>query len=616
MKARAAILLTVVLVLVAGTGSAQNLTGFWLGIASSDNSADAPVSYAMSITQTGTSIRGITQTAAIGTSFGETAALSGDLMAASITFGETSQNGALKTTCFWKGNLSYHSTTESLTGTYESISNGSACTQQHKGTIELYRITLQPDSVFCKDSPVNATVTGKNIRWYTTAFRSNLLATGNTFTPQISQTTTFYITQTLNQIESPAIPITIRIEAPSFKINTIPAGCGRTSGSITVVGAHAANWQYNLNNNILQADSTFAGLIPGNYVVSIRTAAGCHAEQPVTLTFEEGPTVSNVTVTPPHCASANGQVVVEASGGKSPLMYSIDYGNTFQTNPVFEHLSAQAYTVRTRDANGCEVNKAVSLPAPNLMNITNLSVLPTTCGQNNGQFTITIGGIQPIQYSIDNQHFQNSNVFTDLKADNYLLTAKDGGGCTLTQPIRIAPSSGPQVATTEIEPEACGQRNGVVHLTLKPPADSIYLSIDGVTFGPATMFSGLEAGSYTIYIKDSHACLVSELVQVPSNCPNLLSLPTAFSPNADRQNDELRVFFRFTSILVMQFTVYDRWGTVIYNRANFVLANGESVWDGYLSGSLAPAGIYLYRLSCEFPDGTQTTIRQPVSLLR
>lgn len=613
MRLQTTTLLLLLLVLVTVASSAQTLTGFWLGIASPSNSSAYPVTYALTIAQSGSSIHGITQ-AATGTAFNETATLSGNLTSSSFVFIESPGNGTQKNTCFWKGSLVYNPTTESLTGTYETI--GNSCNQQQKGTLELYRIILQPDSVFCSGSPVKATVTGKNIHWYTTAIRTTLLTTGNTYTPQISQTTTFYITQTLNQIESPAVPVTIKIENPAFKTKLIPAGCGRASGSIIVVGANAANWQYSLNNTIVQADSTFGGLFPGNYTVSVKTAAGCRSQQSVTLTSEEGPTVSNLKVTSPHCASANGEVVVEASGGKLPLTYSIDYGNSFQSSPIFDHLSARDYTVRTRDANGCEVNKAVSLTAPNLMVINDLSVIPTTCGQDNGQATVSLtGGSQPIQYSLDNQPFQPSNAFSNLKAGAYTLTAKDGSGCTLTQPVRIASSTGPRIATVDIEPEACEQQNGAIRLILQPPADSVSLSIDGYSFQQSNTFAGLQAGNYIISLKDNHNCLVSQKVVVSSTCPNLIHLPTAFSPNADQQNDQLTIYFRFSSITILRFTVYDRWGTVMYNRANFVLTNGESIWDGQWKGLVAPAGMYVCQLHCEFPDGTQTTIRQTVSLL-
>ena len=63
----------------------------------------------------------------------------------------------------------------------------------------------------------------------------------------------------------------------------------------------------------------------------------------------------------------------------------------------------------------------------------------------------------------------------------------------------------------------------------------------------------------------------------------------------------LTIRFAFPSLSVSRFTVYDRWGTIIYNRANFVITSGEPIWDGQLNGEAVPRGTYVYRLDCQFP---------------
>jgi gliding motility-associated-like protein len=164
-----------------------------------------------------------------------------------------------------------------------------------------------------------------------------------------------------------------------------------------------------------------------------------------------------------------------------------------------------------------------------------------------------------------------------------------------------------------VTPEACGEHNG--GLRVSQLADNTSLSIDGQLFQQATDYANLQAGTYPVTVKDANNCLVTKLVLVPSDCPSQLHLPTAFSPNADQSNDALTVYFRFPSISVARFTVFDRWGAVIHNRTNFVLSNGDSLWDGQLNGNTAPAGTYLYQLDCQFPNGVQTILHQSVSLL-
>ena len=320
--------------------------------------------------------------------------------------------------------------------------------------------------------------------------------------------------------------------------------------------------------------------------------------------------------TPPKCATANGQVSIVATSGKTPLTYSIDYGVTYQTSSTFINLAGGTYTLRVRDGNGCEVNRAISLPAFTPMVIASSAVTPTSCGQANGQVGLSaVGGRKPIQYSIDNLTFQNTGAFANLKAGSYALTARDSLGCTISQSVSVAASVGPQLADIRTADADCGQTNGAISITTARASDQYTYSIDGQRFQPTTDFTNLKAADYTLTIRDAQNCALTVPLLVKLNCQAILQLPTAFSPNRDNRNDALTVHFAFPSVTIMRFTVYDRWGSVVYNRADFAVASGDSIWDGHINGQVLPIGTYVYRLDCQFPDGTQTTYRESVVLL-
>ncbi len=600
-------------------GQAQNVSGFWLGVTYPSDPNQAIYNYTMTLTQTGNTLGGTAQTANPSVPFGGVAYISGQVGTSVVTFSESDQNGstAVNNVCFWRGKLVYNPVEESLIGSYESIANGTTCTSTSGGKVELYRIVLKSGTTYCKGKPINLVVTGKDIRWYSSAAKTNVLARGNTYSPQLSQTTTFYITQTLYQNESPPVPITVTVtDGPAFKATSSGTGCDKANGSIVVTAADTTGWQYSLNGGAFQKKGSFSSLNPGSYTVAVKDAAGCQAEQSVTITPDAAPTISSLRSTPPQCASANGEISIVAAGGKSPLTYSIDYGVTFQTDPTFKQLPGGAYTVRVRDANGCEVNRAISLPAFKPMNVLSTTAVPTTCGQANGQAAMTVGGGRnPVQYKLDTGPLQNTTLFTELKAGTYQLTAQDSAGCTLSQSVSIAASTGPPVAEVQATPEGCGLQNGAVAITNNRTVSLIDYSLDGQMFQRTTNFSGLAAGEYTLTMRDMKNCVVAQTIRVPSDCANRIHLPTAFSPNADNRNDALTIYFSLPSLAVSRFTVYDRWGAVMFSRANFAVSNGEPLWDGQLNGQKAPAGMYIYRLDCQFPDGTQTSYRESVALL-
>lgn len=595
-----------------------SIGGFWLGVTYPADPKQTIYNYALQINQTNFTLSGTAQTSNPSVAFGGVAYIKGDVSGSTVTFSESDKNGstAVKNICFWSGTVTYNPVDESLIGTYENIVNGTTCTNVAGGKVELYRIVLKSRHTTCKGVPINLVVTGKNIRWYSSASGTNLLATGNSYTPKISQTTTFYITQTLYQNESPPVPITVEVIEPSIKATPTNSGCDKTNGSIEVVASGSTGWQYSLNGGAFQSTPLFTSLNPGSYTVVAKDSAGCLAAQPVTITADTAPTITNLKSTPPHCETANGEVSVLASGGKAPLIYSIDYGVSFQASPLFTKLAGGTYTFRVRDANGCEVNRALSVPDFKPMVILTTATLSTSCGQANGEVTLsTSGGTRPVQYSIDSQSFQPGTIFSGVKAGTYSLTARDSAGCTVSQSVSVAASTGPQPVDVRITGAACGQQNGALLINSTRAAGLDEYSLDGKLFQQTTTFSGLSGGAYTLTIRDDKGCALTQPVLVSLDCANLVHLPTAFSPNQDNYNDALTLYFTFPSLTISRFTVYDRWGAVIYNRANFVLSSGEPLWDGQLNGQTAPVGVYVYRLDCQFPDGTQTTYRESVALL-
>ncbi|WP_158547926.1 T9SS type B sorting domain-containing protein [Dyadobacter luteus] len=66
--------------------------------------------------------------------------------------------------------------------------------------------------------------------------------------------------------------------------------------------------------------------------------------------------------------------------------------------------------------------------------------------------------------------------------------------------------------------------------------------------------------------------------------------PTAFSPNGDFKNDDIKPIA--TELASYNFTIYNRWGCVVFHTDNQALG-----WDGMVKNQLAELGWYLYKVS-------------------
>jgi gliding motility-associated-like protein len=87
-------------------------------------------------------------------------------------------------------------------------------------------------------------------------------------------------------------------------------------------------------------------------------------------------------------------------------------------------------------------------------------------------------------------------------------------------------------------------------------------------------------------------------------------VPTGFTPNKDGKNDDIKplVLGLFT---LEYFTVYDRWGRIVFTSGD--LSKG---WNGFIKGSEAPIGVYVWLLKGKDFRGNTIQQKGSFTLLR
>lgn len=265
-------------------GSAQDLSGFWLGVTYPSDPLARIFNYTANFTQSGTSIGGTVQTADTNVVFGGLAYANGQFVGGTLAYREQNQTGNQNdaNTCYWDVTLTYDPATESLKGTYVNILNPPFCSQAGGGNVELYRIRLKSGTTYCPDTPVTLEVTGLAIRWYDSPGKTRLLATGNRYATRFAQSTTLYVTQTVYNTESPAVPIAIAVSAPTITdVRTRTESCGK--GTLTATATGGDSLRYSLGGGAFQASSVFNGIATGSYTLTVRDARGCAASSVVAM---------------------------------------------------------------------------------------------------------------------------------------------------------------------------------------------------------------------------------------------------------------------------------------------------------------------------------------------
>ncbi|HEX4875731.1 MAG TPA: PKD domain-containing protein [Chitinophagaceae bacterium] len=89
----------------------------------------------------------------------------------------------------------------------------------------------------------------------------------------------------------------------------------------------------------------------------------------------------------------------------------------------------------------------------------------------------------------------------------------------------------------------------------------------------------------------------------------LVDVPNAFTPLSGDVNSV--VFVKGFGIAKMQFTIWNRWGQKVFETNNRFQG-----WDGKVKGAVQPMDVYVYTLNIEFFDGTKTTKKGDITLIR
>ncbi len=84
-------------------------------------------------------------------------------------------------------------------------------------------------------------------------------------------------------------------------------------------------------------------------------------------------------------------------------------------------------------------------------------------------------------------------------------------------------------------------------------------------------------------------------------CNVNIFVPTAFSPNADGNNDLFHPFF-YTDLSIenYKFVVFDKWGNLVYQTN---VNDGFTGWDGTIKGKKAAQGVYVWSLTFDLIGG-------------
>ncbi|WP_299991705.1 gliding motility-associated C-terminal domain-containing protein [uncultured Pontibacter sp.] len=397
----------------------------------------------------------------------------------------------------------------------------------------------------CGDSNGEIRVTGvttEGNRSFTYSLNGSAFGTGNTFTGLTAGTAyTVRVRDANGCIITKSFTLTNTPGPTAVAATSAPASCHNNDGTITVGGVSGGTGtiRYALNNGTFQTGTTFTGLAAGTYTLTARDANLCTVSTSVTV-VQSVPTNFTATPTAATCGDANGTVVVSGIvGGVGTFTYSKDGGRTFQSSSTLTGLAEGPHTITIKDARGCTFSKEViieNIPGPSDFAFT---ANASSCGRSNGSIEVGLvtGGSGTYSYSINGGDFQTSNTFSNLTADTYRITVKDGKNCEFTKEVTVTDVAGPTNFTATVSNTTCGATNGEIKVTgVTSTAGGYKYSRDGVNFQDSPDFTGLAVGEHVITVRDANGCTFSRTFNI-INVPGPTTMTVAQIAASCNNND-------------------------------------------------------------------------------
>ncbi|MCF8225510.1 MAG: T9SS type A sorting domain-containing protein [Bacteroidales bacterium] len=219
--------------------------------------------------------------------------------------------------------------------------------------------------------------------------------------------------------------------------------------------------------------------------------------------------IDSVITSNPSCSGDNnGSITIIASGENKPFQYSIN-GTDYQSDSTFNNIPAGAYHIYVKDAGDIEISgPEITIENPPVLSLSSFDINNLFCnGDNSGAMIIRArGGTPPYRYSLGNS-FSEDSVFTGLAAGNYNVTIVDDNGCELIQ-TGIEITEPPVLSVTETEKndlECYGDNSGSVFIRADGGLKPYEYAVEGF-YQSDSLFTGLEAGPYTVTILDENGC--------------------------------------------------------------------------------------------------------------
>ncbi len=277
--------------------------------------------------------------------------------------------------------------------------------------------------------------------------------------------------------------------------------------------------------------------------------------------------------------------------------------------------------VVTDESNGCTDSDTIHVvEGQSVLGIIHLTTISECEGNGNGSISIDSvpGAATLLSYTIDDE--AGGPVFDGLTNGEYHIVVIDSFGCSTDTIINISNTSSTHSISLGVDKDILIGDS----VLLDAIVDLDPSEIMSVHWGQpvdcdtclANFVTPLHTATYQIFLEDIFGCIASDLVTVFVAEQPKFYIANVFSPNGDNVNDELTIAAHPGIARILEFSVYDRWGNVVFQAKNFPGSDNSVSWDGTFGGKELNPAVFVYILTVELLTGRVETNHGTVTIVK
>ncbi len=433
--------------------------------------------------------------------------------------------------------------------------------------------------------PINFT---GNIRWYNAQVAGTILTIANTYSPNISTTTSYWVDTTNGacplSTSNPRIEVVAKIISPAIISTPTPLPiCENTTANLNATASSGSviNWYSSATSGTsLQTGTSFT-------TRSLTTNTSFY-----------------VDATESTCVSARTPIM--ATVLTVPIISSTTPGTRCDTGSVTLGATASAGTLNWYDSTngGVSLGTGSSFSTPNI-SITKTYYVDVTESGCKSARTAVIASVYPINSNTE-EVILCQNKTTTLGASIPGLDYVWSPGGETTQSITVSSIGNYEVAISSPIASSCGSKkiftviehpkpvikeliinDNTVTILLTDPKEYYEFSIDGVLFQKSNQFSYIPSGLQKAFVRENNEC------NIVTQDFTIFTIVKYFTPNNDGINDTWLIP-EMKDYPGSNVKIFDRYGKLLKQ-----LNAGTIGWNGQFNTLDLPADDYWYVLKLE-----------------